>query len=65
MRIEISSSGRRFQIFMNKARKTFTIKEGYIKFRTLPMSKQEFEDAQYWNGNDCVNFLKTDNYILI
>lgn len=29
------------------------------------MNKEEFENAQYWTGNDWENFLKTDEYYVV
>ena len=49
----------------NKSQRTFTIRKDGIKFRTLQMSKEEFESADYWTGNDWANFLKTNEYYAI
>lgn len=55
-------TGRTIAISSNKTAKTFTIKTDSGKYRTNQMSKDEFEKAQYWTGNDWSNFLKTDEY---
>ena len=57
-----SITGREFKVSANKSKKTFTIRTNGSKYRTLPMSKEEFEHAQYWTGNDWMQFLKTDEY---
>ena len=36
----------------NKSQRTFTIRRQGIKFRTLQMSKEEFNSAEYWTGQD-------------
>ena len=51
----------------NKAKRTFTLRcysfnNIYAIYRTIPMSKQEFENAYYWTLNDWKQFLKTDEY---
>lgn len=33
-----------------------------IKYRTLQMSREEYESANNWTGNDWSQFLKTDEY---
>lgn len=54
----------------NKSARTFTLRtfiNGVLssKYRTLKMSKEEFNSANYWTQNDWKNFLKTDEYFLI
>ena len=52
-----------YKISSNKAKRTFTIRTKYAKFRTLQFSKEEFENADFfWTGNDWKQFLKTDDY---
>ena len=52
-----------YKISSNKAKRTFTIRTKYAKFRTLQFSKEEFEHADFfWTGNDWKQFLKTDDY---
>lgn len=59
-------TGREISIIsLNKSKNTFTIKTDSAKYRTLPMSKEEFMSAQYWTGNDWQQFLKTDEYYKI
>ena len=51
------------KISSNKAKRTFTIRTKYAKFRTLPFTKEEFEHADFfWTGNDWKQFLKSDDY---
>ena len=49
----------------NHRYRTFTIRTNSGKYRTLPMSKDEFEDALYNTSDDWINFLKTDAYYLL
>ena len=49
----------------NKSQRTFTIRRQGIKFRTLQMSREEFDSAEYWTGQDWSNFLKTDEYYIV
>jgi hypothetical protein len=49
----------------NKSAKTYTIRVNGNKYRTLQMSKQEFDSAYYWTDNDWKQFLKTDEYYSI
>ncbi len=58
------------EVRANKKNRTYTIrcteKNGYkSKFRTIPMSKEEFENAEYWTANDWQQFLKTDDYYTV
>ena len=46
----------------NKSARTYTIRVNGNKYRTLQMSKQEFDSAYYWTENDWKQFLKTDEY---
>lgn len=55
-------SNRELKITSNQNKRTFTIKTESGKYRTLPMSKQEFNEAENWTGNDWEQFLKTDEY---
>ena len=36
-----------FKITSNKSKRYYTINMGYAKYRSLPMSKQEFNNAYY------------------
>ena len=54
----------------NYSKKTFTIRtfiDGklFAKYRTLPMLKEEFNDAEFNTENDWKQFLTTNNYINI
>ena len=49
----------------NKSQRTFTIRRQGLKFRTLQMSREEFDSAEYWTGQDWSNFLKTDEYYIV
>lgn len=57
-----------FLIKANQVKRTFTIRK-YVnnrlgtKYRTLPMSKEEFESSEMNKDNDWKEFLKGDNYV--
>jgi hypothetical protein len=56
-------TGREISVKANKSKKTFTIRTDAAKYRTLPFSRQEFEQAdRFWTGQDWKNFLKTGSY---
>lgn len=56
-------TGREINVRANKSKRTFTIRTDAGKYRTLPFSRQEFEQAEmFWTGQDWQNFLKTDSY---
>lgn len=46
----------------NESKRHFTIKTDGGTFRTIPMTKREFEESEMNTGNDWVQFLKTDEY---
>jgi len=58
-------SKREIKISSNKSKRTFTIKTEAEKYRSYPMDKQEFNNAQYWTANDWNQFLKTNEYFKI
>lgn len=54
-----------FAVKTNKKARTATIRVYYngkifCKYRTCKMSREEFEDFEYFTQNDIDNFLKTD-----
>ena len=55
-------SGRELRVSSNQSKRTFTIRTEVAKYRTLPMSKQEFESCEMNTGNDWAEFLKSDDY---
>ena len=52
-------------ISSHKTNRTYTIKTDSGKYKTFPMSKEEFNEAEYWTGNDWNQFLKGDDYARI
>ena len=61
MKILTTITNEIFKISSNKAKRTFTIRTKYSKFRTLQFTKEEFEHADFfWTGNDWKQFLKSD-----
>lgn len=51
------------KITTNKSQRTFTIRKNYngiiSKFRTLPVSKEEFKNMDNYTENDWQDFLNT------
>lgn len=47
------------KVSSNKRNRTFTIRVSSSKYRTLPMSKEEFEEAEYMTQNDWRHFLRS------
>jgi hypothetical protein len=58
-------TGRELNISSNKSDRTFTIRTDSAKYRTVKMSKQEFNDCLHNTGNDWNNFLKSNDYYKI
>ena len=55
-------TGRKIKVSANQSKRTFTIVTESAKFRTLQMSREEFESCEYQTGNDWENFLRTNAY---
>lgn len=55
-------TGRTIKVATNHSKRTFTIKTESATFRTIQMSKQEFESELYNTGNDWAQFLKGSDY---
>lgn len=55
-------TGRKIKVSANQSKRTFTIVTESAKFRTLQMSREEFESCENNVGDDWQNFLKTDSY---
>ena len=55
-------TGRTIKVSANQSKRTFTIVTESAKFRTLQMSREEFESCEYQTGNDWENFLRTNAY---
>ena len=54
----------------NQKNRTFTIRKKYsdgfmVKYRTIPLNKEEFEIEEMNTENDWINFLKSDNYYIV
>lgn len=62
MKTYTTITGREIKVSSNKSKRTFTIVTDAAKFRTNPMSKEEFQSCLNNTGNDWNNFLKTDDY---
>lgn len=49
----------------NQREHTFRIKTNSGTYKTAQMTKEEFDDADYWTGNDWQNYLRTEQYTKI
>ena len=49
------------KIKSNKSKRTFTIRKESAKFRTLEMSKNEFDECECNTNEDWKDFLRTQN----
>lgn len=58
---------RSFKVTSNKSKRTFTIQdqESKTKYRTIPMSVNEFNSCLYNTNGDWAQFLKSDDYYRI
>jgi hypothetical protein len=58
--------GAEIQVTPNHSKRTFTIRKNGSKYRTYPMSKDEFRSCENMTGNDWANFLReTQDYYLV
>ena len=53
------------KVTANHSKKTFTIRTGYAKYRTIRLDKHEFKSCLYNTENDWKQFLKSGDYYLI
>jgi len=58
---------RELAVRSNKTARTFTLRFKYkdgsiVKYRTTPMSREEFNSCEYYTRNDWSQFLKSDDY---
>lgn len=52
-------SGREINVRANASKRTFTIRVNSGKYRTFPMSKDEFKSCEHNTANDWQNFLNS------
>lgn len=55
-------TGREIKVRSNQSKRTFTIVTSSGKYRTYPMTKEEFRSCEHNTGNDWNNFLKSNDY---
>lgn len=60
-------SGREIKVSSNQSKRTFTIMVSSGKYRTIPMSKEDFESNENNTGNDWQHFLNrtSGDYYLV
>lgn len=61
-KILMTYSGTEIKVRGNERQRVFTLKKHGSTYKMYPMNKQEFEDTQYWTGNDWNQFFKTNEY---
>lgn len=55
-------TGVEIKVSSNKSKRTFTIVTNSVKYRTCPLSKEEFMSCEHNTANDWAHFLKSDDY---
>jgi len=55
-------SGRQISATPNYSARTFTIRVEGSKYRTIRLSKDEFQSCENNTGNDWQNFLRSNDY---
>lgn len=58
-------TGETLKVSANHSKRTFTIVKSYAKYRTIPLSKEEFNSCLNNTGNDWVHFLRSGDYYKI
>ena len=56
-----TNTGRELKVTSNQSKRHFTIYSNGVKFRTLPMSREEFENAEFWTEGDWKDFLNRNS----
>lgn len=59
-----SISGRVFEVRENNKARIFTIKSNGTTYKTLQMTKRQFQECCYNTGNDWADFFKNEYYFL-
>ena len=66
MKAFTTTSGNEIKVSANKGNRTFTIRKNGSKYRTIRLTKQEFEECDYMSANDWDSYLKYDsNYYVV
>jgi hypothetical protein len=59
-------TGKELKVTSNTKERTFRIKKDNTIFKTIKMTKDDFNDADNWTANDWQSFLnKTHEYFII
>jgi len=58
-------SGRQIKVSANFSKRTYTIYTESGKYRTFPMSKEEFNSCRHNTGNDWSDFLRANDYLKV
>jgi len=64
------NSNETIEVTANQSERTFTIRKTYsdgskVKYRTILMTQQEFDNEERNTENDWEQFLKSDDYYII
>ena len=62
MRTFTTITGETLKISANHSKRTFIIVNSYAKYRTIPLSKEEFNSCLNNTGDDWVHFLRSSDY---
>lgn len=54
-----------YKVTSNKAKRHYTIVVGNQKFKTLPMSKEEFFESEYNTKNDWIDYINCNEVIIL
>ena len=55
-------TGEMLKVSANHSKRTFIIVNSYAKYRTIPLSKEEFNSCLNNTGDDWVHFLRSSDY---
>ena len=55
-------TGETIKVSANHSKRTFTIVNDFAKYRTIPLSKEEFDSCLNNTGQDWSQFLKSNDY---
>jgi hypothetical protein len=61
MKATTTNTGREIKVSANQSQRTFTIRVQGAKYRTIRMSKEEFESNEYNTANDWQQFLNSSS----
>jgi hypothetical protein len=54
-----------FKVKSNKTKKTYTVTIDEVTYRTLPLTKEEFEECYYYTYNDWCSYIRNNQLIVV